>query len=455
MSSSDGYTEGSATAAYQQAVDEAAKIAEEKKQQLGPDCYMEIDHLLDAYARRLAQNINKGNSIAARLPSALFDNKNLHFPAEKVERQKRDTAANQAQRQQIEGILDKIRDVGTGAPLTITNSAAHQMKEPPISAKDPKCIEKLTAKIEQLKARHKIMVSVNAYYQEHGTLEGCPDLTPKEAGLLAEGMAQSGQAVPQPYSKDILTQNAYRLHNTKQRLADLATQETKSTVRPAYSPTKGWYFYIGTGQSSKKYLAQFETAKTRFLELREGSADQLILGLERADGLSADILRVCQGQNFLVDDFTRINEMRKDQAVLDILHRVSREIGFDRVQLCGEMDTGRPLPNIPFSEWDNPYFPAATPGSIAAGVYELALRCGAVKQDSPSERSQQMVQLIQLLQSGNRGISHARMMAVVFAADAGPPWAVHLCVDRLMKQFDEYQGTRQKRAVHRRKSKTR
>ncbi|MDE6456018.1 MAG: hypothetical protein K2L38_08980, partial [Dysosmobacter sp.] len=336
---------------------------------------------------------------------------------------------------------------------------APQIKEPPISAKDPKCIEKLTARVEQLKARRKAMLSVNAYYQEHGTLEGCPDLTPKEAGLLAEDMAQSSHAVPQPYSKGILSKNECKLRNAKYRLAELATQETRSTARPAYSPTNGWYFYIGTGQNSKKYLAQFETAKARFLNLRERAADsdsiQLVLGLERADGLSADILRVCQGQNFLVDDFTHIDQMRKDQAVLDILHRVSREIGFDRVQLCGEMEPGRPLPNIPFSEWDNPYFPAATPGSIAAGVYELVLRCGAVKQDSPSERNQRISQLIQLLQSGKRGISHARMMAVVFAADAGSPGAVHLCVDRLMKQFDEYQRTQQKRAVHCRNSRTR
>ena len=86
MSSFDSYDEGSATAEYRRSVDIAVKIAEEQKRKAPPDHHLEIDCLLDAYARRLAANINRGNAIAARLPSVLFGHKGLHFPARKVER---------------------------------------------------------------------------------------------------------------------------------------------------------------------------------------------------------------------------------------------------------------------------------------------------------------------------------------------------------------------------------
>ena len=178
-------------------------------------------------------------------------------------------------------------------------------------------------------------------------------------------------------------------------------------------------------------------------EAGEGSPTQLTMGLENADGSAVDILHVRQGQNCLVTDFTQMERLAKDPAVSEILCRVSREIGFDLVQSPG-------CALIPFEEWDNPYFPAATPGSIAAGIYALALQCGAVKQDDPSEREKHVGQLIRLIQSGERGAGKARMLAVIYAADAGPPGAVHQSVDSLMKQFDEYQGRMWKAAVRRR-----
>lgn len=72
---------------------------------------------------------------------------------------------------------------------------------------------------------------------------------------------------------------------------------------------------------------------------------------------SADILHVRQGQNYLVDDFTRMDRLRDDPAAMAILARVAQEIGFDRVCAYERGEDGwKRLPDVPFSEWSNPYF---------------------------------------------------------------------------------------------------
>lgn len=56
---------------------------------------------------------------------------------------------------------------------------------------------------------------------------------------------------------------------------------------------------------------------------------------------------------------------------MDILSRISREIVFDRVRVWEQADGGRQLlSTVPFAEWENPYFPAATSGRIAAQYNE-------------------------------------------------------------------------------------
>ena len=153
----------------------------------------------------------------------------------------------------------------------------------------------------------------------------------------------------------------------------------------------GWRFYIiadlktwadnAENRSPLEHYSSLEEAKARFDELRgqgynseaaePGSDGQpparLTLGLESADGMSAaDILHVRQGENYLVTDFVQMERLRDNPVVVDILARVSREIGFDRVRVWEQADGGRQMLSIvPFAEWDNPYFAAGTPGRIA------------------------------------------------------------------------------------------
>ena len=71
MNSHFGYEPGSATASYRQEVDKAAAIAEAQKARVDPMYHEKIDHLLDTYARRLAENLNQSYAIAIRCPSVL------------------------------------------------------------------------------------------------------------------------------------------------------------------------------------------------------------------------------------------------------------------------------------------------------------------------------------------------------------------------------------------------
>ena len=159
--------------------------------------------------------------------------------------------------------------------------------------------------------------------------------------------------------------------------------------RSADQPQAGreWGFYViadlktwATNAEQKspiEHFATFEEAKARFDELRgqpynkeaeDLNADgrpyaHLTLGMESKDGMSAaDILQVRAGQNYLVDDFTRMERLRDDPVVLESLSRVAKEIGFDRVRpYVQENGSYKAMPDMPFSQWENPYFAVDPP----------------------------------------------------------------------------------------------
>ena len=159
--------------------------------------------------------------------------------------------------------------------------------------------------------------------------------------------------------------------------------------RSADQPQAGreWGFYViadlktwATNAEQKspiEHFATFEEAKARFDELRgqpynkeaeDLNADgrpyaHLTLGMESKDGMSAaDILQVRTGQNYLVDDFTRMERLRDDPVVLESLSRVAKEIGFDRVRpYVQENGSYKAMPDMPFPQWENPYFAVDPP----------------------------------------------------------------------------------------------
>ena len=535
MNSYFDYVEGSATAEYRKAVDQAASIAEQQKRKVDPIHHEKIDQLLDTYARKLAENTNKRNAIATRVPSILVAGGG-NFPVRKKEKQNRADDAAMAEWRQIQGLLDKIRGTGKGG----------------ISADDPEAVQKLKAKLKGLEQEQEKMKAVNAYYRKNKTLDGCPLLTAEEIEKLKAAMARNWRANPKPYESYALTNNSAVIRQTKNRIEDLTKraeteyegwafdggevkmdrqanrlqvffdekpdrdtcsamrhggfrwapsvgawqrqltdnaiyaakhldcirplsveQQVPEQAEPVQEPLQetggGWGFYIiadlktwadnAVDRSPLECFPSFEAAKKRFEELRGESYNsesaepgpdgqppaRLTLGLESADGMSAaDILHVRQGKNCLITDFVRMDRLRDDPAVMDILAQISREIGFDFVRVYEQHgDRVQLLPNVPFAEWDNPYFSAATPGSIAAQYYSFLHKCYPLPEDNEL-RSGQISEVVQYLQrEGRSGANQLSLAIAGLAAGLPDDPAVQESAKTLIAELAQYNEPRQ------------
>lgn len=166
-------------------------------------------------------------------------------------------------------------------------------------------------------------------------------------------------------------------------------ETSKVTAESSPEAPREWGFYVipdlktwATNSSERTPIEHYETfeeARDRFAALRDQPYNKtndlnddgqpyahLTLGLESKDKLSSvDILQVRVGQNYLVEDFTRMERLRADSVVLENLSRVAREIGFDRVRPYAlENGSYTAMPDIPFAEWENPYF-SATPPTVS------------------------------------------------------------------------------------------
>ncbi len=251
MNSFSEYKECSAAAAYRQAVDQAVQIANEQKRKVDPIYHEKIDRLLDAYARRLAENINQRNTIASRVPSILISGGG-NFPVRKKEKQNRAADANMTEWREIQGLLDKIRSTGRGG----------------ISADDPEAVGKLKAKLEGLERLQETMKAANAYYRKHKTLEGCPGFSPEEIEKLNVSMARDWRPEPKPFPSFQLANNSASIRQVKERIAALTAHKEK-----VYT---GWRFEGGVVEVNREanrlqiFFEEKPDAKTRAALKREG-----------------------------------------------------------------------------------------------------------------------------------------------------------------------------------------
>ncbi|HFM6911067.1 TPA: YodL domain-containing protein [Enterococcus faecium] len=220
MSFSD-YRPGSATAEYRHYVDQAVEIAERQKKRVEPEYHEKIDSLLDTYARKLAENMNKGYEITARVPSVLIAGPS-NFPVRAKEKQNAASDRNMEEFQYIQGLLDKIRSTGMGG----------------ISADDPQAVSKLEKKLEKLEASQELMKAVNAYYRKHGTLDGCPHLIERGIENLKADMASGWHYEKKPFQSWQLSNNNAEIRRLKGRIEELTRQKEAAYV--------GWEFDGGT-----------------------------------------------------------------------------------------------------------------------------------------------------------------------------------------------------------------
>ena len=227
MNSQYEFKEGQATAEYRRMVDRAAAIAEQQKARVDPVYHEKIDHLLDTYARKLAENMNQSNRIAAKAPSWLVaggGNANLS----KKQKQLQADNKNMEEWRHIQGLLDKIRSTGMGG----------------ISADDPAAIEKLQKKLDGLERSQLIMKEVNAYYRKHGKLDGCALLSLDQIEKLKASMASSWRSDPRPFESYQLTNNNAEIRRVKARIEQLSKQ--------AQQEFSGWEFDGGRVEMNRE-----------------------------------------------------------------------------------------------------------------------------------------------------------------------------------------------------------
>ena len=211
------YKPGSATAEYRHYVDEAAELAARQKKRVDPSFHEKIDGLLDAYARKLAANMNKGYEITARVPSIMIAG-GSNFPVRKKEKQNAAADKNMQEFTEIQGLLDKIRSTGMGG----------------ISADDPDAVSKLETKLAKLEALQETMKAVNAYYRKHKTLDGCPHLSPEQIEKMKASMSGSWRGNPKPFESYELSNNNAEIHRLKDRITALTRRKELGYV--------GWEF---------------------------------------------------------------------------------------------------------------------------------------------------------------------------------------------------------------------
>ncbi len=221
------YVSGSATAEYRQMVDKAAELAERQKRRVDTEYHTKIDHLLDLYARKLAQNMNEGYSIAARVPSVLIAGP-ANFPVRKKEKQNAASDKNMFEWQYIQGLLDRIRSTGMGG----------------ISSDDDNAITKLEKKLAARQEAQEQMKAVNAYYRKHKALDGCPNLTFEEIEALKVDMSQSWHMQGRPYPSWQLSNNSAEIRRIKARIEELTRQREMGYV--------DWKFDGGTVEANKE-----------------------------------------------------------------------------------------------------------------------------------------------------------------------------------------------------------
>ena len=201
------YKSGSATAEYRAAVDEAAALVEAQKAKVSPYYHDKLDGLLDRYARRLAEYYNAYYRNEASCPSILISG-GSNFPVNKKNKQNARRDSLWQEHKDIEGILDKIKSVGTG----------------PVDLADPHAREMLTDQLQELQKQLDDDKALNAYYRKHKSFAGFPELADEAAARLDAQFAETRQRCPwidKPCPDYELTSLRGKIKRVEARIAEL------------------------------------------------------------------------------------------------------------------------------------------------------------------------------------------------------------------------------------------
>lgn len=109
---------------------------------------------------------------------------------------------------------------------------------------DPQAIPKLQKKLDGLVKAQETMKAVNAYYRKHGTLDGCPHLSPDNIENLKADMASSWHYEKKPFQSWELSNNNAEIRRIRQRIDSLT--HARETVYV------GWEFEGGHVEANRE-----------------------------------------------------------------------------------------------------------------------------------------------------------------------------------------------------------
>ena len=237
MMSMRDYTPDSATAEYRRMVDNAAALVERQKQRVSPFYHDKLDTLLDRYARRMAQWTNDHNRNGASCPSILICG-GSNFPTRKKERQNAREDTLWREYEEIQGILDKIRSIGTG----------------PVDLTDPHAREMLKDRVQRLQERLDRGKKMNAHYRKRKTLRGFPGLSDDEASALDKDIAEAPAFARTPYPDFELASLRNKIKAAQKRLADLDKLEAQQEQPAAEEAFPGGRIVHNAGENRLQIL---------------------------------------------------------------------------------------------------------------------------------------------------------------------------------------------------------
>ena len=212
LNSFDDYKTNSATNEYNSYLNDFEQNVNElmakHPENLNEEALQLIEYYKDKYSKKLAFAINKSNSIEAMMPSIMISGGgNFNFRKKEKQNRARENFWNE---------YGKLFDEDNYYYNKIRNIILNKV----IYSDDAMAIEKLEAKIDNLKELQSKMKEVNAYYKKNKTLKGCELLTEDEAITIMNNI-QYHSWYPVPFAPFELTNNNQNIHRLEDRLESL------------------------------------------------------------------------------------------------------------------------------------------------------------------------------------------------------------------------------------------
>lgn len=214
------YKANSATNEYRASVDEARKIAEAQKKKVSRFYHDKIDALLDKYERKLAKWYDDYNRNEASCPSWFICGP-ANYPVKKHERKMNRERSLWEEYDNIKGIKERIKSVGTGH----------------IDLADPHALEMLTERKEKLSALLDRSKAINAYYRKNKSLVGFPDMEPEKAERMTAEINETLERCPwitQPVPAYELTSIRDKIKRTDERIEELNRRQSIPNTEEAH-----------------------------------------------------------------------------------------------------------------------------------------------------------------------------------------------------------------------------